>query len=347
MRYHPSAVTASLVSAGRFRYPTNRQSRMDLEVALLARRQRLGPHRRRRAGRVPDKRSPVGAPGAFGRIAGDERAAEAALGRAPCPADLRAEHLAGPTRQIARDCGAGGDERPQVVRALAEIGGDPGQVREERGRGLHERHAESPHRVEPDLGVPRLLEHLRHAEPDRDPHPVQEAGLVGQRRGYVDDVVGAESEVVDVVVGRAHQRVVAVERAFRLAGSARREQQLSDLIVGEGRGRRRVRTSTELVRTRLGRVSQDQYVLERRQLRPQLAGHRRVVATPEHARNEQHAGAALAQHERQLTLAEDRHQRLAHRTRAQCAQGDRHELEAVRELEGHGLALQHAKPEQR
>ena len=53
---------------------------------------------------------------------------------------------------------------------------------------------------------------------------------MGERRGHVDDVVAAETEMVDVVVGGAHQHVMAVERSLRLAGGARREQQLRELV---------------------------------------------------------------------------------------------------------------------
>ena len=57
---------------------------------------------------------------------------------------------------------------------------------------------------------------------------------MGERRGDVDDVVAAEAEVVDVVIGGARQRVVAVQRALGLARGARGEQQLGDLRPGRG-----------------------------------------------------------------------------------------------------------------
>ena len=100
----------------------------------------------------------------------------------------------------------------------------------------------------------------------------------------------------------------------------------SSCAIWSGRGRGAATAASPA-----GRVAvQHDHVLERRQLRPQPGGHRGVVAAPERAGHEQHAGAALAEHERQLALAEDRHQRLAHGAEAQRGQRDRHEINLVR-----------------
>ena len=53
-------------------------------------------------------------------------------------------------------------------------------------------------RLEARLGIPYALHHLRGAEDQRDPHAVEEAGLVSERRRDVDDVLGREPEVTHV-----------------------------------------------------------------------------------------------------------------------------------------------------
>ena len=106
--------------------------------------------------------------------------------------------------------------------------GDADQIGQERRRRLRERDPVTADRVERDLGVPALLDHLGGAEPPSDPHAVQPAGLVRQRRRDVDHVVGAQTEVRDVRVGGAVEHLVAVQHSLRLAGRARGEQQLGD-----------------------------------------------------------------------------------------------------------------------
>ncbi len=78
-------------------------------------------------------------------------------------------------------------------------------------------------------------------------------------RRHVHDVVRAEPEMVDVVVGGAHQHVVAMKRALGLAGRPRREQQLRDLVGF------RARRGNRGVAGRGVAVEHDD-VLERRQL---------------------------------------------------------------------------------
>src|SRR5437764_14676969 len=78
-------------------------------------------------------------------------------------------------------------------------------------------------------------------------------------------------------------------------------------------------------------------MLERGQGVPQPVCQCGVVAAAEPTRDEQDARAALAEHERELALAEDRHQWLAHPARPERAECDRDELQAVGELEGHRL----------
>jgi hypothetical protein len=195
------------------------------------------------------------------------------------------------------------------------------------------------HGLQTSLGVPHPLEDLRHAEPHGDPHPVQEAGLVGERRGHVDHVAGAEPEVLDVVIGGARQHVVALERSLRLPGCPGGEQQLGKPVRAQGGvGENRVPVEEALVA-----LGQHDEVLDGRK----AGRHLRVVTTAERAGHEQDPGTTLAQHERQLALAEDRHQRLAHRAGPQRAQRDRHELEPVGELERNGLTRPHAEPAQR
>ncbi len=65
---------------------------------------------------------------------------------------------------------------------------------------------------------------------------------------------------------------------------------------------------------------QDHDVLERRHSLHESPGHRRVVVAAELAWHDQHAAVAGAQHELELVLAEDRHQRLADRADPQDAE---------------------------
>ena len=378
-RVDPGQVTGAVPAVGReglggqlrtIQVAVEQAIGVDLEVALLA------------TGQLPAlvvdhaqahvcQRAAVGPPGSLGRIAGRERAAQAALGRSPGAAHLGTQYRPGAAGELAGDRRARGHERLQVLGCFAALLRHPGQVGQERRGRLHERDAEAAHRVEADVRVPHLLEDLRDAQPERDPHPVQEAGLVGQGRGHVDHVVGAQPKVLDVVIGGAVQHVVAVQSALRLTRGARREQQLGDLIAGQG-GEAGGPSAVEQLAVPVGRlgvpvgqlavpveqlavpveqlavpVGQHDDVLESWQRRAQTFGHRTMVATPVFPRHEQHAGAALAQHERELALAEDRHQRLAHRAGPQRAQRDRDELEAVGELESHRLALEYAEQEQR
>ena len=168
---------------------------------------------------------------------------------------------------------------------------------------------------------------------------------MGERGGDVDDVLGAQAEVLDVVFGGARQHVVAVKRALGLARRARGEQELRHLLRGLGwEGCRPVGPSSSRP---LIPVREHDHVLERRQGLAQASRHRCVIAAAERVRDEQDTSVALAQHELELALAEDRHERLAHGAGAQRAQRDGHELEAVRELECHRLALEDGEPEQR
>ena len=247
--------------------------------------------------------------------------------------------------QLPRDRGTGGDERPQPCRHLVALASDRDEVGEERCRRLHECDAGPLDRVEAEIRVPGLLQDLGDAERQRDPHPVQEPGLVGERGGDVDDVLRAEPEVANVGSRRGRQRRVRVQDALRLAGAAGREQQLRRAVAGWPPRRDRVGVGHVALQWIV--LADDDHVLEVSQGRLQAARHREVVVAAERVGDDQHPGGALAEHEMELALAEDRHQRLADGADPERREADCDEFEPIGKLVGDRIARRNPQLQQR
>ena len=78
-------------------------------------------------------------------------------------------------------------------------------------------------------------------------------------------------------------------------------------------------------------------MLQLRQAALEAFGHRGVVEAAEHRRHDEHLGFGEAQHELELTLAEDRHQRVDDRTDAPAGERRDDELPPVRHLQRHDV----------
>ncbi len=79
-----------------------------------------------------------------------------------------------------------------------------------------------------------------------------------------------------------------------------------------------------------------------RQFAAQALDHPLVVEVAEHPRDDQHpaagVGVGVGEHETQLVLAEDRHQRIHHGADAHAGQEQRVHLPPVGQLAGHHIA---------
>ena len=266
--------------------------------------------------------------------------------------------------QRARHRGAGDDEDAQRARPRLALLHHADEVGEERRRGLHEGATPRAQRPRGAHRLPHVLQELRRTEHERLPHPVEEPGLVGERRGDEQDVVAPEPQVLDLHRRRAGERVEAVQDALGLAGRPRREQQLGDRVglrraggdrLGVGLlllGRRR-----EVVPLHAGARQQldvlagagHEHVLDGRGLprRPAASGSR----TGGRARGSARATTNTRAFERRSAWdtsrrPEDRHERAAHGADAQRRDRQHDELAPVRQLVGDRLARLHAEAQQ-
>ena len=279
--------------------------RQHLEVALLAGGQLVAgvvddPQRdpRRARARRCSRRG-------RGPRPGTKAAAQAALGRAEGAADVGAERAARLARELARDRGAGGDEGPQRRERLAALDGDAHEVGEERRRRLHEGRRRSRCIASKPTSASQLVCTTCGAPSmQRDPHAVEEAGLVRERRGDVDHVLGRQAEVARCASARPGSvSACGLQHALGLAGRARGEQQLgaSDRVCGHRQDRpappqhmRDPDGAAEMATSSAASpVIQHHDVLERRHGCPcSPSRHRRVVVAAELARHDQHPRVA-------------------------------------------------------
>ena len=195
-----------------------------------------------------------------------------------------------------------------------------------------------------------------------------------ERRRNEDPVFGAESEMLDFHRSGAHQDVVAMEHALRLARRARSKEQLRDSVwLGASRVERRCVDADGLERLfqanpvhRTVRVvggghrmcapparryddvfeTQRQIAAEDRGLAQQRRDFAGGISAACFVGYDENARARAAQAERELALAENRHQRAADRADAQRGKRDDDELDAVRKLIRNAFARPHAEIEQ-
>jgi len=130
-----------------------------------------------------------------------------------------------------------------------------------------------------------------------------------------------------------------VHHALGLAGRAGGVEKLDDLVRfrpagGEHRPGIRVLLQPGVQQRRLEIVADDEQVLQLRQGRAELPRHRRMVVPPEDARRHQRLCVREIEHEGELALAEDRHQRIGTDAKAQAGDVQAVELPPVGKLEG-------------
>ena len=146
------------------------------------------------------------------------------LGRAVGPLDGGVEGFPGRVDELGGDGHRPAGDDPETGHGFGGEAGGPGHAREVGRRPDHE--ADASLRNEPvgPLGVPALHQHRAHADGDREQHPAEQSGDVGQRGRHEHGVGRSEP------VGTRHgprlvgQAPVGVEHHFRLPGGARREQ---------------------------------------------------------------------------------------------------------------------------
>jgi hypothetical protein len=156
-----------------------------------------------------------------------------------------------------------------------------------------------------------------------------------------------ELHVLDEALRRGQHRVGGVHDGLGLAGRAGRVDQLHDLVgLGTrhrqpllfGAGQRRA-VEERLLERGLARATHCEDVLHAGQVGADLAHHRHMVEAAPQGGDDSHLGLAEAQHEAQLALAEDRHQRIGDGADAVAGEEQRRELPPVRQLEGDHVAL--------
>ena len=195
-----------------------------LEVAFLAGREHV-PSSSVTRNRIVAQRAAVGAPDL---APARRRARRASRGRIRSSPRRRTRRYRERGSRARRDRAA-----PPLRwrrRCAAPAAGSPAPPRrdhvgQERRRGLHERAVPRGARAA-RRGVPDRLQDLRNAHHERQPHPVEEAGLVGQRRRDEDAVFAVEPEMLDLHRRAAAEHVVAVEDALWLARRSRGEEEL-------------------------------------------------------------------------------------------------------------------------
>ena len=94
------------------------------------------------------------------------------------------------------------------------------------------------------------------------------------------------------------------------------------------------------------RTANAQHMLQMRQLRLYAFEHGLVIDIAKVFEHDHHFGFAMAQHEVQLTFAEDRHQRVQHRANASAGQIQHAELPHIGQLASHHIRRPHAQAPQ-
>eukprot|EP01136_Pigoraptor_vietnamica_P000419 Opistho-1_new@25714 len=324
------------------------------QLADLARRQRQAvdiDHLELDAG----QRAAVGVDGALVVVVQPRERDGAVLGHAPGRHDLGAQRLARLLDQRARNGRAGAQKGAQRGHGRARLGHGLRQVGEE-GCGRHgEAHALGVDRRDGLLRLPDVLQHHRGLQHDGHHEPVHEAGLVRHGRGHEHHVAGAQAQALRVGHDVGHGGVGRVHHALGLAGGARGVDELGHvvgagpvllqdlrgigLLLPCGAGQQRLEA--------VGAAAADHHHLcQVGQAGLQARGHLFEVEAPEARRHDQHLGRTVPQHERQLALAEDVHQRVHHRAEARAGQVGQRELPPVGQLTGHHVVAPHAQPRQ-
>ena len=93
----------------------------------------------------------------------------------------------------ARHRRSGRDEDSQRRRRTCAVVDGLDEVGQEGRRGLHERAVPVVERAQRARCVPDRLNDLRNAHDDREPHSVEETGLMRERRRNEDAILGAEA----------------------------------------------------------------------------------------------------------------------------------------------------------
>ena len=193
--------------------------------------------------------------------------------------------------------------------------------------------------------VPHVHQRQRGLQHDGQPHAIQKAGLVRQRRAHEHGIAAGQAQPFDVGQHIGEQGVGGVHHALGHAGGAGGVEQLHDLVSRQRRieGRRVAGRQQDILEA-FGTVVADHHqLLEVRQPRSQRPDQRRMIKPPEQLGHDDHARLRVGEHERQLALAENRHHRIADRAAAQAAEVDGHEFPPVGQLERHHVATLHAE----
>ncbi len=157
------------------------------------------------------------------------------------------------------------------------------------------------------LRVPDILQHYAGAEYNRHHQPIHKPGLVRHRRGHQNDIVGSEMQSFCIGDNIRHGGIRRMHHTFRLAGRARRVDQLRDVVRAgtmtcENLVRvRRVfplRLAEQLLETIVARASHYDYVQQIRKARLETGDHLLMVEVTELFRHDDDLASAVLQHER-------------------------------------------------
>ena len=129
------------------------------------------------------QRASVGSPNLRGFVAGRGRAIRDTDSVVP-----HAPQTAVPRMRVARSAKLRGTAAPVATKMRSAAGGRRAfldgfdEVGQERRCGLHERSIPIVERAQRACGIPHRLNDLRNAHDDREPHAVEETGLMRERR---------------------------------------------------------------------------------------------------------------------------------------------------------------------
>ena len=321
------------------------------QAASLARRQRLAvdiDHLDLDAG----QRQAIGREGAFVVILEPRGGDGTVLGHAPGRHDLGPEHGTRLLDQRARDRRASAQEGLERRHRGGVVRHGAGQVGQERGRCHREARALGADHLDRLLRLPDILQHRAGFEHDRHHQAVHEAGLVRHRRGHQHHGLGVQVQAAGVGDDVGHGGVGRMHHALGLAGRARGVDQLGDVVRTGAAGAQdlgRIGRLFPLGAAEQGLEAVGAFAIDDHELLQlgdavlEAARHLLEVKAAEPLGRDQQLGLAMLEHEAELALAEDMHQRIDDRTDARAGQVGQRELPPVGQLAGHDVVLAHAQ----
>ena len=271
------------------------------------------------------QRIAIGAEGAFIRIVQLRQRDGAVLGHAPGGHHLGAQCRTGLLHQRAGDGGAGAQEGLERGHALPCLRHGAGQVGQERGGGHGEGGAFRLHQGNGLFRLPDVLQHHAGLQHDGHHQAVHETCLVRHGGRHQHHVVGTERQALRVGNDVGHHRIGRMHHALGLARGARCVDELCHVVgagpvAGEDVLRIGCRLPLRAAEQRLeavgARAAYDHHMPQVGQAGLQAGDHGLEVEATEGLRRNHQLSFAMPEHEGQLTLTEDVHQRVHHRADA-------------------------------